>query len=79
MIESLTHHELRLCLEWQVELGIDEAISETPVNRYELAAAAPRPAAPAAPADRGTWRGRTAGGDAPPVRAHRERRGSSGP
>ncbi|WP_138467485.1 uracil-DNA glycosylase family protein [Poseidonocella sp. HB161398] len=50
MIETLTHQELRLCLEWQVELGIDEAISETPIDRYELAAQAPRPAAPAAAA-----------------------------
>ncbi len=54
MIESLTHRELRLCLEWQAELGIDEAISETPVNRYELAAAAPRPAPPPAAAPAST-------------------------
>lgn len=34
-------------LTWQVELGADTAISETPVNRFDLAAA-PRPAPPAA-------------------------------
>jgi len=28
-------------LDWQVELGVDEAISETPINRYELEAKAP--------------------------------------
>ena len=28
-------------LEWQVELGVDEAIGEAPVNRYEAAAKAP--------------------------------------
>lgn len=47
-------------LEWQIELGADEAICDAPVNRYELAKTAPKPtrpspaptpeAAPAAPA-----------------------------
>ena len=55
MIDMLSHDDLRLCLEWQLDLGVDEAISETPVNRYETAspAEAPRPvggpARPAAP------------------------------
>lgn len=42
----------RAILEWQVELGADEAISETPVNRYDLEPAKPK-AAPnqAKPAD----------------------------
>ena len=34
-------------LDWQVELGADEAISETPINRYELEAKAPAPKAKA--------------------------------
>lgn len=34
-------------LQWQVELGADEPISEIPINRYELAAATPKPASPA--------------------------------
>ena len=41
-------------LQWQIELGADEAIQEAPVNRFEIAPApqpAPQPAAPvAAPA-----------------------------
>ena len=36
----------RAWLEWQVELGADEAIGDTPVDRYALD---PAPAAPAAP------------------------------
>ena len=31
-------------LDWQIELGADEAISETPVNRYALDPAPPKPA-----------------------------------
>ncbi|MBE3639336.1 uracil-DNA glycosylase [Mangrovicoccus algicola] len=50
MTESLSHDDLRLCLEWQIELGVDEAISETPLNRYELPQQAPRSPAPAADA-----------------------------
>ena len=38
----------RALLEWQLELGADEAIQDTPVNRYALDAAPARP--PAAPA-----------------------------
>lgn len=44
-----THTALAL-LEWQIELGADEAISETPVDRYALQAPtrkAPKPATPA--------------------------------
>ena len=39
----------RAALAWQVEMGVDEAICDTPQNRYELAARSePRVAAPAA-------------------------------
>ncbi len=38
------HHDLAL-LDWHLELGADEAIGEAPVNRYELEAPAPKPAA----------------------------------
>ena len=38
---ELDFHQARALLEWQVELGVDEAISETPVNRYEVADKAP--------------------------------------
>lgn len=37
-------------LDWQVDLGVTEAIGETPVNRYELEAAAPKPKPKATPA-----------------------------
>ncbi|WP_374213232.1 uracil-DNA glycosylase [Psychromarinibacter sediminicola] len=47
-MESLDHNALRALLEWQVELGVTEAICETPQNRYEAAKAAPEPA-PAPP------------------------------
>lgn len=29
-------YELRSALEWQYEIGVDEAISDTPINRYEI-------------------------------------------
>ncbi len=53
-------HHLKALLEWQVELGADEAIGDTPVNRYELpekppaarpVADAQAPAGPAAKAE----------------------------
>jgi uracil-DNA glycosylase len=37
-------------LAWQIEAGADEVITEAPINRYDLAAEAPRPkASPVAP------------------------------
>ena len=38
-------HAALAALEWLGEAGVDEAISDAPVNRYELAAEAPKPAA----------------------------------
>lgn len=38
MESAMTYHAALSALEWQIELGADEAISETPVNRYELTA-----------------------------------------
>ena len=43
MEQALDYHTALAMLDWQIELGADEAISETPVNRYE--APAPKPAA----------------------------------
>ncbi len=43
-------HAALAALEWLGESGVDEAISDAPVNRYELAAEAPKPAALARPA-----------------------------
>ena len=42
MQPSMDYYALRAALEWQVELGVDEAISETPINRYEEPAAKPK-------------------------------------
>lgn len=36
MESELDFHSAKALLEWQVELGADEAICEQPVNRYEL-------------------------------------------
>ncbi len=47
MARELSYHQAKALLEWQVELGVDEAIGETPVNRYDMPAAAPKPVPPA--------------------------------
>ncbi len=36
MESALDYHTAKALLEWQVEFGVDEAISETPVNRFEI-------------------------------------------
>ena len=54
-----------------MELGATEAIGETPVNRYDLPAAAPAPALPAAPAAPVIPAGEDAGVGADPVVAAR--------
>ncbi len=41
-------HSARALLEWQVDLGVTEAICDAPINRYELVAKQPKPAAPKA-------------------------------
>ncbi len=50
MDSALDFHALRALLEWQVELGADEAIGDAPVNRYEAPAKAPQAVVPAAAA-----------------------------
>lgn len=50
MDPALDFHTLKSLLEWQVELGADEAIGEDSIDRYELPDVAPAPAAIAAPA-----------------------------
>ncbi|MDJ0826408.1 MAG: uracil-DNA glycosylase [Rhodobacter sp.] len=49
MDSPIGYHEAKALLEWQVELGVDEAIGETPINRYELDAAPPKPKPAPAP------------------------------
>jgi len=41
MEQEIEFHAALAALAWQVELGADEAIGETPVNRYEAAPEAP--------------------------------------
>lgn len=48
MDSALDHHGLRALLEWQVELGADEATCEAPVDRYQLPAKAPQVTGPGA-------------------------------
>ena len=50
-MESLDYHQAKALLEWQIDLGADEAIGEVPVNRYDAPAKAPKSAAPAATAE----------------------------
>lgn len=44
MESSDTYWSDRHALEWQVEMGVTEAINETPIDRYALEPAAPKPA-----------------------------------
>ncbi len=43
MTDTLTPEDALAALAWQVELGVDTAVGEAPVNRYEVAASAPKP------------------------------------
>ncbi|KPP84019.1 MAG: DNA polymerase bacteriophage-type [Rhodobacteraceae bacterium HLUCCA08] len=54
MDQALDFHTARALLDWQIELGADEAIGDVPVDRYALEQAAPRtaPRTTAAPAAR---------------------------
>ncbi len=49
MESALDYHTAKALLEWQVEFGVDEAISEQPVNRFEVKPAPKKVAAAAAP------------------------------
>ena len=59
MDSQIDWHAARAALEWQLEMGVTEAISETPINRFEQVAPPPKagvapgaqaPAVPVAPA-----------------------------
>ncbi|WP_293576214.1 uracil-DNA glycosylase [Phaeobacter sp.] len=50
MESGLDYHSARALLAWQIELGATDAICDAPVNRYELEARQPKPAAPQAEA-----------------------------
>ena len=49
MESALDYHTVRALLEWQVELGVTEAILDAPINRYEVPEAPKKPVAPVAP------------------------------
>ena len=51
MESALDFHTAKALLDWQIELGVTEAIGDAPVNRYEVPEkqAKPTPAAPPAP------------------------------
>jgi len=40
------YYQAKTALEWQIELGADEAIGDQPINRYEIVAEKPKPAKP---------------------------------
>ena len=40
----MEYHAARAALDWMIELGADEAISDEPANRYEAVATLPKPA-----------------------------------
>jgi uracil-DNA glycosylase len=42
MDSHIDWHAARAALEWQVEMGVTEAISETPINRFEQVAPPPK-------------------------------------
>lgn len=45
MDSAVEYYEAKAALEWQIELGADEAIGDEPLDRYELVAEAPKPKA----------------------------------
>ena len=49
-ITQLDYHTAKALLEWQVEFGVDETMSETPVNRFEVKPEPKKTAPVAAPA-----------------------------
>ena len=53
LIEFLDFWAAKALLDWQVEMGADEAVGDLPVNRYDLPAEAPKPRAAAA--QRKSW------------------------
>lgn len=49
-MESAQYHEALAFLQWQIELGVTEAIGDVGVNRYDVPATAPKTAMSAQPA-----------------------------
>jgi len=75
MMESLDFHRARALLEWQIELGADECISDAPVDCYALPVKQPKPERPASeqpPAKPHLTRGPVALAQGDPVAAARQ-------
>jgi DNA polymerase len=66
MTQAHDPHLLAALLDWQAELGADEAVGDAPVDRYAAALAA-RPAAPAGPAPAPAQEGAARGAAGDPV------------
>lgn len=49
-LDQMDFYAVRSALDWQIELGADEAICDEPINRYEAPAEAPKALPDAAPA-----------------------------
>ena len=49
-MDSLEYHHALALLEWQVELGVDTCVQDTPVDRYALEKTPPKPKGPRAAA-----------------------------
>ena len=49
IVSRMDVHALRAALDWQIDLGADEAILDTPVNRYEAPEKRPEPTPAAGP------------------------------
>lgn len=62
--DPIPHAYARALLEWQMELGADEPIGDTPVNRYDLPAEVAKPAPPLAAAPAAVAEARPAAGNA---------------
>ncbi len=46
MLDDLDFHTAKALLDWQIELGADEALLDAPVNRFEVTDSAPKSAPP---------------------------------
>ena len=68
-MESVDYHQAVELLRWQIELGATEAISDLPVNRYEVPASVEKPKLTA---PQGKQRGPVAGGVDPVAEASRQ-------
>ena len=47
MLDEMDFHAAKALLDWQIELGADEALLDAPVNRFDMVDAAPKQAGPA--------------------------------